>query len=784
MKFQLRTKFGFLVFSIIAVFASIAVLFIYFYTDNITKDNLSFFSENFISQKSSAFSRLLEQTQREVATLSKDSNISAYFLNSSSVGDSTLTTYFENFVVEGKHLAIYLMDNEGNTRVSTDERFVGKNYSYRKYFRSAIAGESTLDLVYGTTSKQLGFYFSEPVVINNDILGVLVIKVNPDYLYDFIGMSNFGSNNLPVLLTQEDGIIIYSEKKNLLYKSIGDLTPEEQQRVNTQVFSDFFVESLGYDFAQESIREGVDQFAFGGENPDFLCVKKIKGFPFYLLLENSREVDIFQFSDFSKKIIQVVSLSALGAMFVLILFLIQILRPLRVLNDKLLSYLGGNRRVVFDEDTILGEVNIVSQSLNSLVKNLKSAKLQIDRQVREQTKRIAEHTDTLEAQQGAILNILEDVEEERIKSVNLASDLEKFRLAVEEASDHIVITNVDGLILYANRAAEEITGFSRDEMIGKKAGNVELWGGTMESSFYNRFWSTIKKKKKSFRGEFVNKRKNGEEYVALASVSPVLDNEGNIAFFVGIERDITEEKKIDQAKTEFVSLASHQLRTPLSAINWYAEMLLNGDAGRLNVEQSQYVQEIYRGNQRMVDLVNSLLNVSRLELGTFMIEPEKVSIIEIAEEAIEEIEIQSAQKKQIFIKKFPKKIAKIPLDRKLTHMIFQNLLSNAVKYTPEGGKVELVISQKASEICIKVADSGVGIPKNQHKNIFSKLFRADNVRSSDTEGTGLGLYIIKSIVDQVKGKIWFESEENKGTTFYVCLPKKGMKAKEGDKSLS
>jgi two-component system sensor histidine kinase VicK len=126
----------------------------------------------------------------------------------------------------------------------------------------------------------------------------------------------------------------------------------------------------------------------------------------------------------------------------------------------------------------------------------------------------------------------------------------------------------------------------------------------------------------------------------------------------------------------------------------------------------------------------------------------------------------------------------LKLDKKLMDIIFQNLLSNALKYTPEGGKINLKIKKGARDVTVAVIDSGYGIPLHQQDKIFSKLFRADNVRQKDTQGTGLGLYMVKSIVEHSGGKIWFKSKENKGTTFFVSIPLKGMKKKEGSKKLS
>lgn len=306
----------------------------------------------------------------------------------------------------------------------------------------------------------------------------------------------------------------------------------------------------------------------------------------------------------------------------------------------------------------------------------------------------------------------------------------------------------------------------------------------MTLDYYQKMWHTLKVEKKPFEGEINNHRKNGEQYVAYASVSPILDDSGEVEFFVGIERDITIEKNIDRAKTEFVSLASHQLRTPLSAINWYAEMLLDGDAGKLNKEQSQYISEIYAGNHRMVDLVNALLNVSRIDLGTFAIDPEMTDICAIAASLLEELKPQIMEKKIKVSNKCDDSIPKIFVDPKLIRIVIQNLLTNAIKYTPNGGKVGISIIKRGKSAVIEVADNGYGIPENAKGKIFSKLYRADNVRAKDVEGTGLGLYIVKAIVDAAKGDIKFDSTENKGTTFFVSLPLAGMKKKEGTKELA
>jgi signal transduction histidine kinase len=254
--------------------------------------------------------------------------------------------------------------------------------------------------------------------------------------------------------------------------------------------------------------------------------------------------------------------------------------------------------------------------------------------------------------------------------------------------------------------------------------------------------------------------------------------EGRTIGAIKVFRDITSEREVDKAKTEFVSLASHQLRTPLSTVNWYAEMLLAGDVGEMNAQQNKYLNEVYHSNQRMVELVNALLDVASLELGTFAIESEKVDICKLTESVIDEQRPEIAVRKLHFTFSCEKNAIFLQVDPKHLRMVIQNILSNAVKYTPNGGKIRLSItSADKQNICIKISDNGYGIPKNQQDKIFTKLFRADNARDMDTDGTGLGLYIVKSIVDNSGGKIWFTSPQKsggRGTTFSVTLPIHGL----------
>jgi signal transduction histidine kinase len=269
-------------------------------------------------------------------------------------------------------------------------------------------------------------------------------------------------------------------------------------------------------------------------------------------------------------------------------------------------------------------------------------------------------------------------------------------------------------------------------------------------------------------------------------ITPIRDYDNKVTGGAIILHDITHTKEIDRMKTEFVSIASHQLRTPLTAINWYVESLMDSKSGTLTAKQKESLDEVYRGSKRMAKLVDDLLNVSRLETGRLKIEPKEVELISFIDSIVHELE-PWADEHQVKIEHHhpnSKKIM-IKIDETLMRQAIHNILTNAVRYSPDNGTVKLEIDESDQEgytICVK--DSGIGIPKSVQDRIYEKFFRADNARSMIGEGSGLGLYLTKMIVETSGGKIWFNSIEGKGTTFCLWIPKSGMIQKEGEKGLA
>jgi PAS domain S-box-containing protein len=423
------------------------------------------------------------------------------------------------------------------------------------------------------------------------------------------------------------------------------------------------------------------------------------------------------------------------------------------------------------------------------LENVQEEKLRV--RLEESLKNLEKKNQSAQDIRRAMLNLLEDIEQEKENSAKIS---ERLSLATESAKIGVWEYNLKTQELIWDKNMRVIYGLSDSEPVDN-----QLWSSFYKPEVWQRRQKLFQEAVES-KGEYstilpFTRRDGSARYVSGHGLVQKT-KDGEPSRVIGVNMDVTREQEIDKAKSEFVSLASHQLRTPLTSMGWYAEMLLAGDAGRLNPGQKEYIEEIYKGNKRMVELVNALLNVSRLEMGTFMIEPELADLVTLAKDAVKEQKPQMEAKLQTFTEDYGKSSLKFPVDVKLFRMVIQNLLSNAIKYTPEKGKITLGIKLlgqmpekfkdfgRAEDVLVYVADNGMGIPKAQQGSIFMKLFRADNAKISVTEGTGLGLYIVKTIVERSGGRVWFESAENRGSTFYTLIPKQGMKAKKGSKALT
>ncbi len=230
-------------------------------------------------------------------------------------------------------------------------------------------------------------------------------------------------------------------------------------------------------------------------------------------------------------------------------------------------------------------------------------------------------------------------------------------------------------------------------------------------------------------------------------------------------------KELDRQKDELIGIVSHQLAKPITAIKWNLELLLDGDIGVLAKEQQETLASMQDVTHHLTGLVDMILDVSRIQLDRINLEAQPLNLDQFFREIIQVIEPGAKEREQNFIKKLPAQLPTVLLDKRYLRMTVENLLSNAVKYTPKQGTVELNVRLEDGKMLCFVRDTGCGIPKADQSKIFGKLYRASNVRNT-VDGNGFGLYVAKGAIEGQGGKMWFESEEGKGTTFYFELPMK------------
>lgn len=234
-------------------------------------------------------------------------------------------------------------------------------------------------------------------------------------------------------------------------------------------------------------------------------------------------------------------------------------------------------------------------------------------------------------------------------------------------------------------------------------------------------------------------------------------------------------KQLDEAKDEFISMASHQLRTPLTSIKGYVSMVMEGDAGKVTAQQKKLLEEAFASSQRMVYLIADLLNVSRLRTGKFIIEKSTANMADMVESEVAQLKATAKSRKLALNYTKPKRFPDVELDETKTRQVIMNFIDNAIYYTPAGGTIDVSIKSTKTHIEFVVKDDGIGVPKSKQSKLFSKFYRADNAQKARPDGTGLGLFMAKKVIIAQGGSIIFESKEGKGSTFGFRLPRNPKK---------
>ncbi len=371
------------------------------------------------------------------------------------------------------------------------------------------------------------------------------------------------------------------------------------------------------------------------------------------------------------------------------------------------------------------------------------------------------------ADRRALMNILEDVDEARRQA---EEERNRTLAIIANFTDGLLFFDKNYSLVLFNPQAERFFNVVYKDVVGRSIEEllefpslkplIEILGP--------KYIKKISRKELALR----------EGLILEVSTISVIRGKEKIGTLV-ILHDVTREKRIERMKTEFVSIAAHQLRTPLSAIKWTLKMFLTGDLGKITKEQADFLEKAYQSNERMIGLINDLLNVTRIEEGRYLYKPIFVDFEDLVQSVIKPFKEEIKRKKIKFeFKKPSKKPPKVKVDKEKIALVIQNLIDNAIKYTLTGGKITVRLKYTKKQLEFSVQDTGIGISKDQQSRIFTKFFRGAKAIRMETEGSGLGLFIAKNIIEAHGGKIWFESEEGKGSTFSFSLPFKREKELE------
>lgn len=359
--------------------------------------------------------------------------------------------------------------------------------------------------------------------------------------------------------------------------------------------------------------------------------------------------------------------------------------------------------------------------------------------------------------------------------------------------DGVILLSDKHTVLFANVSAQHMLGLSEKQLLDKhfedtvqlQADGKQISGSqspVVKAHEKNGIYSSQSDKDV----KLTMARADRSMLSVKMTVLPSNSSSSNVAFIV-IFHDSSADEKIDQAKSEFIALVSHQLRTPVNIISWYVEKLMNEKHGNLNSSQATYLDEVVKSNKRVTDLVQAIVNVSRTDLNRLKHKHEAVDLVDILKRTVAEIK-PIAQSKNISLSThFDNDTTTLnDSDQELISTSVKNVLLNAVRYTQDGGGVKVTLHSlnatkelisksgqviEKSGYIISVSDNGIGIPDEEKQQIFNKLYRASNVQTLDVTGVGLGLYIAQNFMQELGGQIWFDSEVRDGATFYLFVPK-------------
>ena len=347
------------------------------------------------------------------------------------------------------------------------------------------------------------------------------------------------------------------------------------------------------------------------------------------------------------------------------------------------------------------------------------------------------------------------------------------QILLDSIGDGIIIVDKKGVIFKVNKVFHEIMGYTQKEVEGKDS--LVLLGATNEKGDpidkrNAALFKSIKEGKKITNAIRQFSRKNGEHFWVSITTTSIKSKNGKVEGGLIVLRDITETKAQEEYHTEFAHIASHSLRMPLANILWGVEHLLSGQMGKLNKKQKEFAESIYAMLRQMNSIISDLLSIANLKNKKVKPNREKVYLKDLTCSVIDQLSLYSkARNLKIDFKTKGNSNFVITADERHVRTIIQNIIENAIRYSFDGATINVVLEKKKGKTLFSCKNKGIGIPEGNKRFVFAKFFRAKNAVDKEGDGTGLGMYTTHELVKMNKGMIWFDSEENKETTFFVSF---------------
>lgn len=439
-----------------------------------------------------------------------------------------------------------------------------------------------------------------------------------------------------------------------------------------------------------------------------------------------------------------------------------IVKPLNKLYEAVTKISEGDLqfRPSVEHDDEFGHL---TKSFNAMAEKLQNFYTDLEEKIQNRTQELFAKVNELEKAKKTMAELLQEYQKAKSEDEAILTSV----------GDGMIVINSMGKVTFVNKSFEDMLGWRFNEIKDKEAFQflqIEDEQGAALPKDKKHLYQTLRENKRfsNVSGFYYICKNKTKVPIALTS-SPIIVKNKTVGA-VALLRDIRKEYEIQKMKNELLSFAAHQLRTPLGGIKWNLELLLDGTFGTIDPQVGERLKQMAEINTNLIGFVNELLDISRINEGKWNDKPVPTDIIPIIKAVMQELSFD-LQAKNIALSFDGPEISQVNADPDYFREIMINILSNAIKYSHEKGKISIEVKATKESNRIMVTDNGIGIPKKDQQKIFSEFFRADNAISAKTEGTGLGLFMVKSYIEKWGGKVWFESEEGTFTRIYIELPK-------------